>query len=86
LQRGLVNDAARSWVKAITATQNLTVWQDQHPKYQSRFPRQEKKFSCLKLTYLESKRKKQRKISLKNCTMMAVCPQRICPITPLISL
>jgi hypothetical protein len=74
LQRGLVNDAARTWVKAITATQNLTVWQDQHPKYQSRFPRQEKKFSCLKLAYLESKRKKQRKISLKNCTMMAVCP------------
>jgi hypothetical protein len=74
LQRGLVNDAARTWVKAITATQNLTVWQDQHPKYQSRFPRQEKKFLFLKLAYLESKRKKQRKISLKNCTMMAVCP------------
>jgi hypothetical protein len=38
------------------------------------FHGQEKKFSCLKLAYLESKRKKQRKFSLKNCTMMAVCP------------
>jgi hypothetical protein len=38
--------------------QNLTVWQDKNPKYQSRFPRQKGKSSCLKLTYFNSKNAK----------------------------
>jgi hypothetical protein len=53
-----VHDAAQIWVKAITAIQNLTVWQDQHPEYQPRLPRQEGKSSCLKLTYFKSKNAK----------------------------